>query len=409
MTWAKLWVIALRDLGRNRRRTLLTMMAVMLGMAIMVVMNGFIAGVMDSALQNNIRLNTGHMQIRAASYAPEKLSLLWQDLLEGPQAYITRALEQPEVSSAAPVLWAGAILGTQRESFGVTLTGIDPQAGFHAPIQQGMVSGEYLTADVRNEILIGKRLADSMGISVGQRVSLAVGNPDGNPEEGIFTVRGVFVTGIPGYDEGTVFMPLSQAQAFTGSGDRVSTIVLMLADQAQAENVAAALQFPGVSVLTWQDLNAVWLQTIGAAMGFYIILYAIVILVVAVVIANTLLMAVFERTREMGILAALGMRRREIMVMFLFEAVIIGLFGIVLGILLGSAGVLYLSEIGLFVGDSTASLADGIAIGATLYARFVPSAIVSLAFWMLFIVVLVSLYPAWYAARMEPVKALRAV
>lgn len=409
MTWAKLWVIASRDLGRNRRRTLLTMTAVALGQALVIVASGFVAGALESALQNNIRLNTGHLQLRAASYEMEKQSLLWQDLIEAPEVYVARASELPEVRSASPVLWAGAVLGARRESVGVNLTGIDPAAAFHDPVRQGMIAGEYLTPDVRGEILLGKRLADSMGVGVGQRVSLAVGNPDGNPEEGVFTVRGLYVTGIPSYDEYTVFMPLSQAQAFTGSGDRASSIVILLHDQAQTPEVAAALQFPGLTTLTWEDLNAIVLQSLATGMSFYYILYTIVILIVAVVIANTLLMAVFERTREMGILASLGMKGREIMVMFVFEALILALVGIAIGIVLGSAGVAYLATEGIYIGESTASLSQGIAIGATMYARYVPSQVLGLALWMLGMIALVALYPAWYAARLEPVKALRAV
>jgi len=128
-----------------------------------------------------------------------------------------------------------------------------------------------------------------------------------------------------------------------------------------------------------------------------------------VVIANTLLMSVFERTREIGILSALGMRKRQIMAMFVFEATILAMVGIMIGILLGSAGVAYLANVGLYIGDEIGSVADGVAIGSTLYARFVPSDMVALSFWLLAIILVVSMYPAWYAARLEPVKALQAV
>lgn len=409
MAISKLWVIAFRDLGRNRRRTILTMVAVALGLTLLIVMSGFIAGVLEGSLQNNIRLNTGHVQIRAESYEVEKLSLLWGDLIENPALLLAQANEMSKVQTATPVLWASGVLSTIRESVGLRVTGIVPESPMHDPIRQGVVAGEYLSPDGRGEILIGKRLADSMGIGVGQRVSLAVGNPDGGPEEGIFTIIGLFDTGIPSYDESTVFMPLSQTQAFTHAGERASTIVILLNNQEDADSVAAALKSPSMSTLTWEDMNILLLQSIQTGMSFYYILYAIVILVVAVVIANTLLMAVFERTREMGILAALGMRRRQIMLMFLFEAVILSLVGIAIGIVLGSAGVAYLANVGVYIGDATAAIAEGIALGSTMYGRFVPGDVFALSVAMLVIIVLVSLYPAWYAARLEPVRALRAL
>src|SRR5215207_3916919 len=107
-------------------------------------------------------------------------------------------------------------------------------------------------------------------------------------------------------------------------------------------------------------------------MSFYVVLDVIVMVVVAVVISNTLLMAVFERIREMGILAALGMKGRQIMLMFLLEAATLGIAGVVVGVVLGSAGVAYLATVGIYIGD-VASSAGTMAVGSTIYAHFVPT------------------------------------
>jgi ABC-type lipoprotein release transport system permease subunit len=205
------------------------------------------------------------------------------------------------------------------------------------------------------------------------------------------------------------FMPSAKAQAFTGADGDASAILIMLYRQDDADKVAAALQGPGTVALTWRDLNALVLQTIQTGMSFYVLIDLIVILVVAVIIANTLLMAVFERIREMGILAALGMKGRQIMLMLVIEAAILGLAGIVVGIVLGAAGVGYLATHGIYISEKVASTAGSIALGNTLYARFVPGTFASLSAWTLVIILLASLYPAWFAARLEPVKALHTV
>ena len=141
----------------------------------------------------------------------------------------------------------------------------------------------------------------------------------------------------------------------------------------------------------------------------YYILYIIVILVVAVLIANTLLMSVFERTREMGILASLGMKGRQIMLMVLFEAVILALFGVLFGVIFGGIMVTYLSQVGIAFSADAMGAVEGLALGSKMYPMFAPNEAVSLSLLMFFIVSLVSIYPAWYAARLEPVKALHAL
>jgi ABC-type lipoprotein release transport system permease subunit len=249
-----------------------------------------------------------------------------------------------------------------------------------------------------------------MGVGVGQRVSLASGNASGDAEEAIFTVRGLFATGFPGYDEGTAFLPLSRAQAFMGTGDRASAVVILLYDQEAAEGVAAALAGPGLVTLDWRDLNSVLLTAIETGLSFYYLMYGIVILIVAVIIANTLLMAVFERTREIGILSALGMKGRHIRLMILVEAAALALAGIAVGIVIGSILVTYLSKTGIPIGESSSQLlGDAMTFGTTMYTSFVPADIITLSIFMLVIVLLVSLYPAWYASRMEPVTALQAL
>ena len=408
MAFGKLWVIAYRDLGRNRRRTIFTLIAVALGLALIVTLNGFVAGVWDDALQNNIRLNTGHVQVRSDSYEEEKLSLKWEDLLENTGELAANANAFGEVESAAPVLRASAILNTIDDSAGLHLRGIDPVSPLYEPIREGMVAGEFLSADDRGGILIGRRLADELGLEVGRDANLSIVNADGQADEGIFTIRGVFDTGVASYDEHSVFMPLSRAQAFAATGDRASAIVILLYDADDADQVAAALESQGTTALTWNEMNQVLIQTFTMGAGFYVILYAIVMLVVAVVIANTLLMSVFERIREVGILASMGMKGRQIMTMILIEAVILGVIGIVIGVMVGSGFVAYLATVGFDAG-SMSSAVEGIAMSSTMYARFVPGAFLSLSAWTLFVILLASLYPAWFAARLEPVDALHSL
>ncbi len=405
MTWRTLSAIAYRDLGRNRRRTALTVLAVALGLAILMMLNGLIAGVMADALANSIRLRTGHVQLRAASYDESTWSLAAADLVGDLDEHVSRAMARPEVETATPVLWAAALLNTPDETLNLQLIGMDPRSAFYHPIREAMVAGEYLAPDDRSGILLGQSLAATIGATVGGKVNLAVANADGQLDEGPFTVRGLFRTGILNVDEGAILMPLDKAQAFARAGKRASAIILLLHDPKDSSRVAAALAAPGMETLDWRDLNAAFVQTMQASMGLYVILDLIVMLVVAVVIANTLLMAIFERMREMGILAALGMRRRQVLQMVLLEAGVLSVAGIGLGLVLGTIGVAYLAAVGISIGAAVAS-ARNVALSSVMRAQFVPGTFAWLAAGTLGVSLLAALYPAWFASRLEPAEAL---
>ena len=404
----ELWTIAYRDLGRNRRRSAFTALAVALGLMVIISMDGLIAGMWESSLHDTIRLETGHLQVRAVSYQAERMSLEWEDLVEDSSSLAARASAMAEVSAASPVLWATGVLNSADESSGVKLYGVDPNSSVHSAIQEVMVEGAYLTPDDRSGIILGKRLADDLGISVGQKVNLSVVDADERLQEGLFTIRGLFATGFPAYDQGTVFMSLDKAQAFTGADGRASTILVMLHRQEDTDTVATALQTPGLSLLTWRDLNAMLIDAVSMGQRVYHMIYGIILLVVAVVIANTLLMAVFERIQEIGILSALGMKRRQIVMMFVLEAAAIGLIGIALGLVMGGVVLAYLSTAGIPLGSS-ADAVQGIMMGSAMYASFNLGSIVMLSLVTLVFTLLASLLPAWFAGRLEPVEALHSV
>ena len=409
MAIVKFFAIAYRNLVRNARRTGLTALAVALGLVVVMAMSSLIEGMVSSMVADNIRMSSGHLQLRDESYESDKASLLSRDLLQDGETLAVQIEALPEVQSAAPVLWSGGLLGTAQESVAIEIVGIDPDDAFHAPVRKGITAGEFLKRDDRGRILIGQGLANEMGITVGRRVSIAASNANGVGQEGIFTVVGLVDTGFPSIDQNRVILPLAQAQSFSGVGNRVSSIILMLHDQEDAAVVATKLAGPDTQVLTWEELNRLILESVENGLIFYYVLYGIVFLAVAVIIANTLLMSVFARAREIGILSSLGMKRGEITLLFLIEGILLALLGIALGWVLGLAVVAYMTYVGFSVPAETASLIEGFAFGTTLKGGFAPDQFAILSLLLLVIVSLVSLYPASFAAKMEPVEALHSL
>lgn len=399
----QLYKLAWRDLGRNRRRTFFSMLALAFGVALLVFMASFIAGEMRGALQSAIRLQSGHLQVRAASYDEDKTSLDFSDLLENPDALAAQIAALPEVQSATPRLYATGIVVVGDTSTGVRVTGIDPAAPASAPFRDGMVAGDYLTADDRGGLLMGKTLADKLGLAPGASLILLANTSNGDVDQQRFAVRGIYSTGTPNYDESTIFLPLAKAQAIARAENHASAILILLKNQDQTDAVAAALQGPAYQVKTYLQLNALLNEFEQLANAYMYLFYLIVLGITATVIVNTLIMSVFERTREIGILAAMGMRGGRIMAMFFAESSLLAVGGIVMGVGLGSLLSLYVQQNGFFIGDFGIT---GILIGERIYTYLTLNDVITLSVMALVITLLAALYPARLAARLEPVEAL---
>lgn len=398
-----LFKLAYRNLGRNKTRSLLSALAVAVGMSLLLLMVAVLEGEMRGALQNTIKLQSGHLQIRPASYDENKISLKWEDLIENPDQVVEKVKSLPQVTIAAPRLIASGILTLSDESKSVQILGIEPDSAANQPFRDGMIDGEFLKADDREGILIGVILADKLKLKVGDTVNLLVTTSNGDVDEQLFTIRGIFNTRTPGFDESTIFMPLAKAQAITATENHVSTIVVLLQNSEQAEPVAQALRSDNLKILTWQDQNDFIVQFEDYANAFFFFLYLIVLGITATVVTNTLVMAVFERTREIGILAAIGMKGRGIMAQFLAEAALLATGGVIGGLIIGGVMVYFATVKGFYIGNFGVT---GVLFEERIYAHLTLGNTINLAVITYIITLIASLYPATLAARMEPVEAL---
>ncbi len=403
ITMFQAFKLAYRNVGRNKTRSLLSALAVGIGMALLLLMASVLEGEMKGVLQNTIRLQSGHLQIRPLSYEEAKISLKWEDLIENPDQVAAQVKTLPQVTVATPRLVASSILTVRDESKGVQILGIDPESAANQPFREGMLSGEFIKAEDREGILVGNILADKLGLKVNDKVNLLVTTSNGDVNEQLFTIRGIFTTRTPGYDESTIFMPLAKAQAITATENHASTIFVTLQDLNQADAVAQALQGNNYKILTWREQNAFITQFEDYANAFFIVLYLIVLGITATVVTNTLVMAVFERTREIGILSAIGMKGRDIMAQFLAEAALLATGGVIGGLIIGGALVAYFTVYGIYIGDYGLT---GVLFEDHIYAHLTLQNTVSLAVLTYIITLIASLYPARLAARLEPVEAL---
>ncbi|MBE0695692.1 MAG: ABC transporter permease [Anaerolineaceae bacterium] len=396
--------MAFRDLGRNKRRSFLSAFALSIGLALLLLMAATIEGMLRSALDTSINLQSGHLQLRAPDYDEDKLSLKYADLVSDPQVVADKIAGLEAVKVATPRLYASGIAISKDKSLGVRITGVDPDSTANAPFKDSLLSGTFLSPEDRDGVVIGKPLADKLGLQSGDKLRLLVNTTSGEVDEQDFTIRGIFSTKTPSFDETTVFLSLVKAQAITRTENYASIIFILLKNIDQTDEVAAALQ-TGLQVKTYKQLNELLTQFNSLSGGYMVFLYLIVLSITATVIVNALVMAVFERTREIGILSAIGMKSWRIMFMFFAESSILAIGGILMGLVLGMLIISYTTANGLPIDYSKMGV-DGFLIGEKIYTFLTLRDTLNLSITAFIVTLLGALYPALLAAQMEPVEAL---
>lgn len=400
--------LAFRNLNRNRRRSILSALAISIGLALLMLIASVLRGEMSSSIEKSISLVSGHIQIRSSNYIDSKASLKWADLVADPQKIIADIQSVPQINALikdiTPRLYASAIISSGTDSLGVQVLGIDPAATANNPFITGLTQGAFITADDASGVVISQLIADKLKMKVGDSLNLLVNTSNGDVVQQDFTIRGLYTTHTPSYDESTILMPLAKAQAITSTQNHASTIFVLLKDRSQTDAVASAIQGTGYQVKTWMEMNQLMIDTESLANSFMVFVYLIVLVITATVIVNTLIMSVFERTREIGILSALGWKSRDIMGLFMTEATMIALGGIAFGIFLGRFVVLYFEKIG--IGFGNLGLRNGFLLGERLYGVYAGSDVVTLSIIAFVVTMLASLYPAFLAAHLEPIDAL---
>ncbi|MFM8320334.1 MAG: ABC transporter permease [Chloroflexota bacterium] len=403
--------IAWRNLWRHRRRTVIVTLAIGLTLGMMMMYDGLVAGFDQAIYGNAVRILGGNIQVHALGYQDkaDQLPLL---PLENDQAVIDAAANQPQVLVASRRISTGGLATSREGAFSVSIIGVEPEKeqAISLPAQH-IVSGRYLASTDQEMVLIGRGLAEEMGVGVNSRITLVGQATHDKMRQRSMTVVGIFDVDMPEIEKRSVYIALGEAQALYGLEEQVSEVAIFLKDLGKEEPVITALRagLPGYEIESWRtnfpELGQA-LQTKGGVMNIFSV---IILLISGIGILNLLLMAVFERTREIGLLGALGVKPAQISLLFLLEGALMGLVGVAFGVVLGLVFNLLLGQVGL---DYTAfsgaaeymALIDGRVyptLGVDKLYQRIPTALI--------ISVLAAFVPAREAAQHEPAQALHTV
>lgn len=416
----RLFQLAWRNLWRNPRRTFIAMAAIALGYAMLLFVACLMAGLRWQMIENGTRLVLSEIQVRAPGYYPNRSI---QKTLGGAKGTDVGALlgaitADSRVYATAPRVYGyGLASASHGSSAGVALMGVVPdQEAKITVLNTQIVKGSYLTK-LQNKVVVGDKLASVIGVGLGSEIVLLTQAVDGSMGNDLYTVEGIFHTGLDVMDRNLVLMPLSSLQDLLHlPPGRVHEVGIKLYDIAEATTVAAALQtrlgktLP-VQVSAWPALAPDLADYVQFNHGVTFVLFFIFFLLAVIGIMNTMLMAVFERTRELGMLMALGMRPVQVIGLIMAEAAGLAAASLVLGAAIGAPLLWYLQEHGLDLGGATGEVVSvaGVVVGHLWYGRQDFSAYAQAAVGLAVTALVSALYPAWRAAHFRPTEAIRKV
>jgi ABC-type lipoprotein release transport system permease subunit len=403
--------LAWRNLWRHRRRTVIVILSIGLTMGLMMWYDGIVAGFNEAIYAGAIKVLGGNIQIHAAGFSKKGDSAALLPLQDD-QTVVETVQSLPQVESASRRILTTGMATDRKGAFGVSIVGIEPEK--EAPVNkiaQTVIAGRFLTSSDRDMVYIGKGLATVMDLNVGDRFTVVGRDIHQQTRQRTMTVAGIYNLGMPDLEKGNVYISLAEAQDLYGLTGQSTEVVVMLKQLGQEKAVIQKLipELPNAEVTSWEVNYTELANALNNKNGIMNIFGVIIMFIAGIGILNLLLMAVFERTREIGMLGALGMKPRGISTLFLLEGALMGVIGVAFGALLGALVNGILGQVGMDYSQYASAASYMALISGKIYPTLGFEQFTLRGITALVISVLASFYPAFVAAHKEPAEALHAV
>lgn len=398
--------LAWRNIWRHTRRTAVMLFALALGVWSMVSMAAIIRGSMEQHIRKEILNLTGHVQIHAPAYRDDPAVEHRFPVSPALEA----ALGHEPITAWDARVRVPAVVASERESAGMTLVGIDPARERGLSFIPGAITeGRYLESPDDPGLLLGRKLAGQLETGLGRRVVLMSQDANNQVAERGFRVVGIFDADPQAMETGYVFIGRGVAQQMLKIDSTVSEIAIMTPDRDRLGSLLVPLRdaAQGLDVAPWTEVQPLLVLTEKVNNVVLIIWFAVVFAAMSFGLVNTLLMAVFERTREFGLFQALGMPPRFILGQVLFESLILLGIGLILGNTIGWLNVYWLKD-----GIDLSAFAEGlemVGVSPVIYPALSAADVVTANLLVVVLGIAASLYPAWRASRHVPVDAITRV
>jgi len=403
-----LFRLAWRNLWRNHRRTIIMLGAIGVGVWAMIFMTALTRGMVDQMITDSIGVLPGHVQMHHPDYK--------DDPSIANRILISDADLKDKFDDAGFEAWASrvrvpAVITSERESRGVTLLGVDPAVEREISFfDYEEVEGRFLNDATDKGIVIGAELADTLETEIGKRVVLMSQDPDNEIADRGFRIVGLYSANTKAVEEAYAFIGKTTAQKMLRIGDATTEVVFLGDEYRNVEPIYDAVTSAvddSVSVRRWYEIDTYLGTMMNVMDGFVLIWVVVIFMALSFGLVNTLVMAVFERVREIGLMLALGMKPASILGQIIIESMLLMTLGLAVGNFLAWATVIPLES-----GIDVSIVSEGMEMwgaSSVLYPKLYASDMILASVVVLILGFLASLSPAWRASRYEPVEAITKV
>ncbi len=399
--------LAFRNFFRNTRRSIISGISVALAITVIIFARSYIRGIVENISGNVVKLVSGHIMITTKEYQRrERMIPLDESIVLSPDFY--KSLQRDEIKLASGRIKFGVLLGEEELNVPALGYAIDPEKEIHiSGLDKRLEKGTYITSGEPSAIF-GTELAKRLDVDVGDTVTIITRTAYDSPTGVNVVVKGLFFTGLGGVDRSLFYIPLDIGQQLLDLEDQATEVVLLLHDAGKSVSVAQDIQAQtGLSVVPYQ-YNSI-LRYINSFYIIFSLFYIIVLLVACSAIANTMLMVVFERTREIGMLKAMGLNSLSIVSLLTIEAGIIGIIGSSAGAVLGGVLSYWLKFQGFDISMVSATSSQTMPFGPIIYFSPTPLVILGGFVFGLLATIIVALLPISRVVKLEPAKALKTI
>lgn len=400
LAWLNIW--------RNKRRTIITATSVFFAVLLAILFRSLTDGIYDNMIHNVVSYSSGYLQIHQKGYWDEQSI----DNTFEEDAHLNQAvLNKDNVSNLMPRLQTFALASYADKTKGVLVLGIDPDAEKAVnKLHEKIILGAYLESNDENAVVLGEGLATQLKLNIHDTLVLLGQGYHGSSAAAKFKVKGILKIGALDLNNNIVYMPLKQAQSMHGAEDRLTSISVMLNHtgnlQKQKRTIEASIDTEAYEVMTWNEMMPELYQFIEAdSTGHYIII-GILYFIISFGLFGTLLMMIFERKHEFGILIAIGMKKRLLAVILMLESILISLIGCVAGIVAGILVVKWFTWRPIQLTGEIKQVYEDHGIESIIYFSGQEKIFIVQTLVVLALSVLLAFYPGYKVMRLKPVEAI---